>query len=82
MEQTILETIHKPILNLSDVMLITGRGKDYCRTLMDKIVINHKKFYDNHFDEYRCKYIKAKHLYEALGYSDNEYYNLFTRAKV
>lgn len=73
----LLNIVHKAIFSLKDVMAITGRGKDYSRSLMDNIINKHQLFYNEHFKEYHSKYIKAKHLYEALGYSDDEYYNLF-----
>ena len=76
MQNNIIGIISKPILTLSEVMIITGRGRDYCRAIMDKVVLKHQKFYNEYFSEYRCKYIKTIHLYEALGYSDEEYYNI------
>lgn len=78
MEKNILVTIHRPLLAFKDVMLITKRGKDYCRVLVDRIYAKHKRFYDEHYSEYRGKYIKDKHLYEMLGFTDEEYYKLFS----
>lgn len=77
MENNRIEIISKPVLELKDVMTITGRGKDYCRSIMDKIISKHRKFYDEYFYVYRCKCIKTIHLYEAIGYTNEEFYNLF-----